>query len=113
GFDADLRQVADCFGHDLARRDYPWPAAGVDLDADHVFGAEKPPPGIDRLRVSGQRAHPALHHLANDLAVDLQPVFAHTFRGFHRDDLAGIRAGDAGSAGGFVGRDDLIFWNIR
>src|SRR5262249_61932530 len=67
--DADRRQVANGLSDDLVRRDDPRAAAGVDLDGDRVFWSEKSPPRINRLRVAGHRARPALHHFAPWFAV--------------------------------------------
>src|SRR5262245_780419 len=110
--DADLHQVTNGLRDYLARRDDPRAAAGVDLEADHVVRPEKAPPRINRLRFACQRAHPALHHFAHDFAVDLQPVFAQTFRRFDRDDFAGIRPGHSGGGGGFMRSDDLVFRGV-
>src|SRR5262249_349356 len=69
-------QVAHGLGHDRVRGDAPGAAYDVDLDADDVVAANELATGINGVSLASQLAHPALHHFAHHLRLNLLTICA-------------------------------------
>ena len=110
--DADARQLAHDFGHDLVRGDAVRIAAAVDLDADDVRRFEEAPPGVSRRAGARQRAHALRHHLAHDRVVCLAGRGVDGFGRLDRHHAARIRARHPGSRRRRVARDDTKRRNV-
>ena len=92
GRHADGDQVLGDARHHFGSRTDLRRSRAVHLDADHVFGRNKPRPGVFRAGIAGERLHPGRQHLLDHFPVHLGGGGIDGVLGMDSNHLARIRS---------------------